>query len=51
MTPTLVAVVAAAAEAVVLTATAPLGPPATTVTATLALGEFYCKKHTLRPFH
>ena len=42
VTPTLVAVVAAAVEAVVLTATAPLGPPAMTVTATLALGKFAC---------
>ena len=51
VTPTLVAVVAAAVEAVVLTATAPLGPPATTVTATLALGEFDRKTYRLRPLH
>lgn len=48
VTPTLVAVVAAAVEAVVLTATAPLGPPATTVTATLALGEFGFIHYTTR---
>ena len=48
MTPTLVAVVAAAVEAVVLTATAPLGPPAMTVTATLALGEFECIRYATR---
>ena len=51
VTPTLVAVVAAAVEAVVLTATAPLGPPAMTVTATLALGEFACIKYKTSPFH
>lgn len=51
VTPTLVAVVAVAVEAVVLTATAPLGPPATTVTATLALGEFRCMRDASRSIH
>lgn len=52
VTPTLPLVaVAAAVEAVVLMATAPLGPPATTVTATLALGELQCIENTTRPFH
>lgn len=44
MTPTLPVVdVAVVAAPVVLMATAPLGPPAMTVTATLALGKFGCK--------
>ena len=51
VTPTLVAVVAAAVEAVVLTATAPLGPPAMTVTATPALGEFEGIRHTTKQVH
>ena len=51
VTPTLAAVVAVAVEAVVLTATAPLGPPAMTVTATLALGEFESISYTMRQVH
>jgi hypothetical protein len=49
-TPPLVAV-AAAVEAVVLMVLAPLGPPVTTATATLALGELECMNCTARPFH
>jgi plasminogen activator inhibitor 1 RNA-binding protein len=52
VTPTLPLVaVAAAVEAVVLMVLAPLGPPVTTATATLALGELECMNCTARPFH